>query len=74
MGVKNCKKGMYECIAYSGYIFCICLCYKYNNLCKYSFCVVEKVGILKEYLDFLRKLFRRRVFLKSVFVEFFKEV
>ena len=73
VGAQNCKKGMYECTVHSDHITCTCACYKYNYLCKHSFCVAEKAGILKEHLDFLPKSSRRRAPSKSALVEPSKE-
>lgn len=67
--VKDVKRGMYECLVYYDYVICICYCNKYNGLCKYSFCVVERVNLLKEYVDFFLKFFCCYKFFKSNFVE-----
>ena len=69
MGARNCKKGMYECFVHSDHVTCTCPCYKYNNFCKHSLCVAEKVAILKEHLAFLRKSLRQKAPSKSALVE-----
>ena len=73
VGAQNCKKGMYECTVHSDHISCTCPCYKYNNLCKYSLCVAEKAGILKEHLNFLQKSSKCKAPSKSALVEPSKE-
>ena len=69
VGARNCKKGMYECNVHSDHVTCTCPCYKYNNLCKHSLCVAEKVAILKAHVHFLRKSPRRKAPSKSALVE-----
>lgn len=60
---------MYECNVHSDHVTCTCPCYKYNNLCKHSLCIAEKVAILKEHLDFLRKSSRQKAPSKTALVE-----
>lgn len=65
---------MYECIVYYDYVSCTCYCYKYNVFCKYRLFVINKEGILKEYIDFLFKFLYRVKSVKSYLVEFEKNV
>ncbi|KAK3712178.1 hypothetical protein QZH41_005805 [Actinostola sp. cb2023] len=55
VAAKTCKKGMYECVVYNDHSSCTCPCFKFNSICKYSLCVSEYAGILKEHLKYLAK-------------------
>ena len=55
VAAKTCKTGMYECVVYRDHCTCTCHCYKFNNLCKHSLCVLEMEGILQDHVNFLMK-------------------
>ena len=74
VGAQNCKKGMDECAMYSDHVTCACSYYKFNNVCKHSLCIAEKAGVLKEYVDFLRRACSRKAPSKSALVKPAKDV
>ncbi|KAK3711391.1 hypothetical protein QZH41_003530 [Actinostola sp. cb2023] len=55
VAARKCKKGMYECVVSKNHVTCTCQAYRYNNVCKHSLVVAEKMNVLREHLDILAK-------------------